>query len=143
MRFTIIPAAVVAVAMSASPLMAQQAPQSPQPEPQREAPATPAPEQGKTSQQATSIEGELTRVDVEAKRLWVRSTEGEKQFTFTEQTEITGEGRNVEGLATMAGTRVKVEYKTEGTSMVATKVDIQARAEQQPAPTAPQPQPQQ
>jgi hypothetical protein len=142
MRFPIIPAAVVAVAMSASPLMAQQAPQSPQPEPQREAPATPAPapDQGRTSQQATSIEGELTRVDVDAKRLWVRSTEGEKQFTFNDQTEITGEGRNVEGLATMAGTRVKVEYKTEGTAMVATKVEIQARAEQQPAPRAPQPQ---
>ncbi len=138
MRFTIIPAAVVAVAMSASPLMAQQAPASPQPEPQREAPA--APDQNKSSQQAMTIEGELTRVDVDAKRLWVRSTEGEKQFAFTDQTEITGEGRNVEGLATMAGTRVKVEYKTEGTSAVATKVEIQARAERQPAPPSPQPQ---
>lgn len=138
MRFTFIPAAVVAVAMSASPLMAQQAPQSPQPEPRREAPA--APDQGKASQQVTSIEGELVRVDVEAKRLWVRATEGEKQFAFTDQTEITGAGRNVEGLATMTGTRVKVDYKTEGTSMVATKVDIQARAEQQPAPRSPQPQ---
>jgi hypothetical protein len=136
MRFTIIPAAALCMAMSASPLMAQQAPQAPQPAPRQEAPA---PDQGKSTQQAMAIEGELVRVDVDAKRLWVRSSEGEKQFTFTDQTEITGEGRNVEGLATMAGTRVKVEYKSEGTSAVATKIDIQPRSEQ-PAPRSPQPQ---
>ena len=131
MRFTIITAAAVAVAMSASPLMAQQP--MPQQEPSRQAPA---PEQ---AQQSMSMEGELLRVDVDAKHFWVRSAEGEKQFSFNDDTEITGEGRNVEGLATMAGTRVKVEYKAEGTTAVATKIDIQARTEQ-PAPTSPQPQ---
>jgi hypothetical protein len=121
--------------------MAQQAPQAPQPAPQRETPA-PVPEQ--SSQQVMAIEGELMRVDVDGRKLWVRSTEGEKQFTFNDQTEIAGQGRNVEGLATMAGTRVKVEYKTEGASAIATKIDIQARAEQDPAPRQPQsPQPQQ
>ena len=38
----------------------------------------------------------------------------------------------------MTGTRVTVQYKVEGESNVATKIDIQARAEQ-PAP-APAPQ---
>jgi hypothetical protein len=141
MHFTtrmIIPAAALAVTLGVTPLMAQQ-PAQPQ-APQQPAPA--APEQARESQQAMSVEGELLRVDVDAKHLWVRSAEGEKQFSFNDQTEITGEGRNVEGLATMTGTRVKVEYKAEGTTAVATKIDIQARAEA-PAPTSPQPQPQQ
>lgn len=141
MHFTtrmIIPAAALALTLGAAPLMAQQP--APAQEPQQQAPA--APEQARESQQAMSVEGELLRVDVDAKHLWVRSAEGEKQFSFNDQTEITGEGRNVEGLATMTGTRVKVEYKAEGTTAVATKIDIQARAEA-PAPSSPQPQPQQ
>jgi len=138
MRFTIIPAAVVAVALSAAPLMAQTPAPAPQPEPQREAPATPAPAP-EQAQQSMSVEGELLRVDAEAKQFWVRSADGEKQFSFNDETEITGEDQNVEGLATMTGTRVKVDYKAEGTTAVATKIAIQARTEL-PAPTSPQPQ---
>lgn len=140
MRFTSFPAAVVAVTLSASPLMAQVPSPASQPEPQREAPATPAPARVQDqAQQALSVEGELLRVDAEAKHFWVRTAEGEKQFSFNDETDITGEGRNVEGLATMTGTRVKVEYKAEGTTAVATKIEIQARADQ-PAPSSPQPQ---
>jgi hypothetical protein len=143
MHFTtrmIIPAAALALTIGSAPLMAQQPAPAPPQGPQQQAPAEPG--QARESQQAMSVEGELLRVDVDAKHLWVRSAEGEKQFSFTDQTEITGEGRNVEGLATMTGTRVKVEYKAEGATAVATKIDIQARAEQ-PAPRSPQPQPQQ
>lgn len=140
MHFTprlIIPAAAFVLAMSGVPAMAQQ-PQNPQPA-QPQAPAG-EPQQPQQSQQPMSVSGELVRVNMESKQLWVRSDDGEKQFTFNDDTAISGESENVEGLATMAGTRVTVEYDTEGSTAVATKIQIHPRAAEQPAPSSPQPQ---
>ena len=134
MSFTtrmIIPATAFVVALGASPLMAQE-PQVPAPAP------APAEQQPAVEAQAASVEGELLRVDAEAKSIWVKADDKEQQFRFTDATEISGAGRDVEGLSTMTGTRVTVHYKAEGGSNVATKIDIQPRAEQ-PAP-APAPQ---
>lgn len=141
MTFTtrmIIPAAAVVLALGASPVMAQDAP-APAPAPAEQQQPAPAPGGGQA--QAQSVEGELLRVDAETKLIWVRAEGKEQQFRFSDDTEITGAGRNVEGLSTMTGTNVTVHYKVEGGANVATKIDIQARANQ-PAP-APAPQPQQ
>jgi hypothetical protein len=140
MHFTtrmFVPAAAFAFAIGVTPLMAQQAPAPPAP--RQEQPA-PAPDRGQQQTPAMSVEGELLRVDAETKLLWVRGADSkEQQFRFTDTTTITGEGRSVEGLATMTGTRVKVEYKTEAGANVATKIDIQARNADQPeAPRSPQ-----
>jgi hypothetical protein len=112
------------------PLMAQ--------EPQ--APAQPPAAAEEQSQQPMSISGELVRVNLESKQLWVRSDDGEKQFSFNDATEITGESENVEGLATMAGTRVTVDFESEGAAAVATKIQIHPRSADEPASPAPQPQ---
>ncbi len=129
----IIPAAAVVLALGASPVMAQDVP-APAPAPVEQQPA-PAPA---GEAQAQSVEGELLRVDAETKLIWVRAEGKEQQFRFSDETEITGAGRDVEGLSTMTGTNVTVHYKVEGGANVATKIDIQARADQ-PAP-APAPQ---
>lgn len=130
MNFTtrmIIPAAAFALALGASPVMAQEAP----------APAAPAQQE---EPQMASLQGDLIRVDADAKTLWVKSADAdaEQAFSFTDETEIVGEGRSVEGLATMTGTRVKVDYKTEGDARVATRIEIQAPEAAAPAQPAPQ-----
>lgn len=129
-----IPAVAFSVVVGASSLAAQVP--APAQEQQREQPR-------EQQQAARTAEGELLRVDAENKMFAIRSaaTNQEQQFKYTDDTEVTGERRNIEGLATMAGAKVKVEYKTEGTSAVATKIDIQPRAETPAPPPARTPAP--
>lgn len=76
-------------------------------------------------QQASSAEGELVKVDVNAKMITVKPATGaDLQFTFNEQTKITG-ARDAAGLATMSGARVRVSY---GANRVATEIAVQPRA---------------
>lgn len=141
MKFTtFIPAAAVVAALGISPALAQQTP-APAPSEQQPAPA-PAPGADKQAQ-AMSVQGELRRVDAETRMLWVQADGKEQQFRFSDDTEITGAGRDVEGLSTMTGTNVTVHYKVEGAANVATKIDIQARgsAPQGDAPRDGQPAP--
>lgn len=147
----LIPAVALSFAVGISPLAAQgQGPAQPAPGQSRPAPSQPQepqreqprPEQREQQQAVRTAEGELLRVNTEEKMFTVRAAANqEQQFKYTDDTEVTGEGRNIEGLATMTGTRVKVEYKTEGSAMVATKIDIQPRAEQSKPAPAPSPAP--
>ena len=99
---------------TASALVAQEGGQAPS----GQAPAGQA-------QQASSAEGELVKVDVNAKMITVKPATGaDLQFTFNEQTKITG-ARDAAGLATMSGSRVKVSY---GANRVATEIAVQPRA---------------
>src|SRR5437763_31900 len=62
--------------------------------------------------QPKTAQGELLRVD-DAARLLVIRTEApprEMQFHYTAQTKVTGADRGIEGLATMAGAQVIVQY---------------------------------
>jgi Cu/Ag efflux protein CusF len=59
--------------------------------------------------QAASATGELTKVDVTAKTITVKSGDRDQQFTFNDQTKITG-AQNAAGLATMEGSQVTVMY---------------------------------
>lgn len=88
-----------------------------------------------------TAQGELLRVDAETKMFWIETADGkEQQFTYNDNTEVTGEAENVEGLSTHAGTRVNVEYRAEGEAAVATKIAIQPEAAEEAAPVAPAPQ---
>jgi hypothetical protein len=126
-------AAMLALALGSAPLMAQQS----QPAP---------PSAGQARPQTKTAMGELLKVDVEKKQLQIKTADDkELEFRFTAATEVTGESRNVEGLATKTGTKVTVDYTGEGSNMVATKIAIQAEAkpsEPGPAP-APAPAPRQ
>jgi hypothetical protein len=140
-RFTI-PAAMLTLALASTPAFAQQ-PQPAQPQPSQ----PPAASQAPAMQSKTAL-GELVKVDVDKKTLRIKSADDkEMEFRFTAATEVTGESRNVEGLATKTGTKVSVDYQGEGKNMVATKIAIQDAdahgAAPAPAPSpAPEPAPQ-
>lgn len=126
-----ISAAMLALALGSTPLLAQQSPA--QPPAADRAPAV----------QTKTVQGELVRVDTDKKVVRIKAAdEKEMEFRFTSDTEVTGESRNVEGLATKTGTRVSVDYRGEGSNMVATKIAIQPEDSKTPAPApAPSPQP--
>jgi len=139
-KFTI-PAAMLALSLAGSPVFAGQS-----------QPASPQPAQPPTASQAPAAQsqtvlGELVKVDVDKKVLKIKAAgDKEMEFRFTAATEVTGESRNVEGLATKTGTKVSVDYQGEGKNMVATKIAIQDADSNAAAPApapAPQPAPQQ
>lgn len=116
-RFTI-PVAMLALTLGSAPLMAQQPARSPDMSAGQAAKA-----------ETKSAQGELVRVDVDKKVVRIKAADNkEMEFKFTDATEVSGESRNVEGLATKTGTRVTVEYEGQGTNMVATKIAIQPSA---------------
>jgi hypothetical protein len=81
-------------------------------------------QQSGQAQQASSAEGELVKVDVNAKVLTVKPAAGpDLQFSFNDQTKVTG-ARDVAGLATMSGSQVKVTY---GSNRMATEIVIQPK----------------
>jgi hypothetical protein len=78
-----------------------------------------------------TMSGELTKVDVDAKMISIKSAEGtETQFTYTDDTVVSGAQKNVAGLATQTGWRVTVTYITTGTTKAATKIEVQAKGKE-------------
>lgn len=95
------------------------------------APQAPAPAQEKAPDQAKAkamtATGELVKVDAEKKTLSVRQADGaELTFSYNDQTEITGEQKGAQGLATAEGSRVIVTYTTTDSTKTATKVEVKA-----------------
>ena len=72
---------------------------------------------------AQSASGELTKVDVAAKTLTIKAGDRDQQFTFTEETKITG-AQGAAGLATMEGSQVVVMYTSKGAAQVATEIRV-------------------
>jgi Cu/Ag efflux protein CusF len=76
---------------------------------------------------ASQAQGELVKVDADAKMITIKNAEGaELQFAFTDKTEVTGAQDGVAGLATKAGTKVTVEYTEAGGAKTATRIAVQA-----------------
>ena len=70
--------------------------------------------------QATSASGELVKVDATAKTVTVKASGKDEQFTFNDQTKITG-AQGAAGLATMEGSQVTVMY---GKDRVASEIRV-------------------
>jgi hypothetical protein len=70
-----------------------------------------------------SAQGELLAVDLEAQSFAVRTSAGNQEFKYTADTTITG-ARGIEGLATMSGREVSVQYTVEGEVWVAKSIEI-------------------
>jgi 3-oxoacyl-(acyl-carrier-protein) synthase len=119
-----------ALVLMAGTASAQQPPSGPPPaEPAQPTLAQPA-EKAKDAAVQT-MRGELTKVDVDAKMISIKSADGtETQFTYTDDTEVTGAQKNVAGLATQTGWRVTVTYITTGTTKAATKIEVQAKGKE-------------
>ena len=103
----------------------------PQPEQQRpmDQPRTaeprPADQTRAIEMHTTTATGELKSVDTEARKLKVKSAEGEEwTFTYTDSTEIMGAQEGISGLATKDGAKVKVTFTGDDDYRVATKVEL-------------------
>lgn len=76
-------------------------------------------------EKASSVEGELTKVDAAAKTLSVKTAKGEMEFRYNEQTQIIGAEGGVEGLATQSGAPVKVHF--DAASKTALRIEVGKR----------------
>ena len=75
--------------------------------------------------QPTVTEGELVRIDATAKMLSIRTAQGaDMQFRYTEETKVIGADKGVAGLATMAGTQVRVSHTKQGADNVASQIEV-------------------
>jgi hypothetical protein len=118
--------AAVALALSSAAFMAcSQDTPSVMPPAAQEPATPPAAEQGARS---SMIEGELVRLDTDAKLIVVKTAAGfDQQLRYTDQTFVNGANRGIAGLAGTAGTRVSVRVTGEGTDRVATEITVHPR----------------
>lgn len=134
-----VPAAILTLALGVTPLAAQTP--APSTQPASGPAAQSAPRRG-VEAKASSVQGELLRVDMDKKMVVIEAADGKEQsFRFNDDTEISGAAQNVEGLATKTGTRVTVEFEGAAASAVAKKISIQAAAATSPSSVSPSPSP--
>jgi len=82
-------------------------------------------QQSQTQDQEKSVMGDLKRIDSDAKKLIVTTSEGsDMEFLYDDQTEIVGAQGTIEGLAASTGTKVKVFYKEDNGQNKATRVKV-------------------
>jgi hypothetical protein len=84
-------------------------------------PSGPAENQGERQ----TAEGSLTRIDEDARMIWITARDGNQlQFSYSDRTEIDGAGDTVEGLASMQGNNLRVEYESSGGVNTAVKITV-------------------
>ena len=76
-------------------------------------------------EKASIVQGELSKVDPASKTLWVKTAEGEMEFRYNDQTQISGAEGGAEGLATQSGAPVKVHF--DAASKTATRIEVGKR----------------
>ena len=109
------------------PTFAAQA-QNPPSAPGAQAPAPQAPAAQAPAQKAESAKGELQSVDTAKKTLTVAGEGGSppQVFQYTDTTKVTG-AKGIEGLGTMSGRQVTVQFTTKGADRIATSVEVAAK----------------
>lgn len=106
--------------VAAAPAMAQE-PAIPQQDK-----AAPVQEKADKAKTQTAM-GELVKVDAEKMTLSVRQADGaELTFSYNDTTEISGDQKTAQGLATAEGSRVTVHYTSTDTAKIATKIEVKA-----------------
>ena len=77
------------------------------------------------AQAEKTFEGQLTKVDANAKTISVKGSAGEMLFRYTDQTLVLGgPDKDIQGLATKTGTPLKITYREAGENHVATKIEV-------------------
>jgi len=72
-----------------------------------------------------TFEGQLTKVDASAKTISAKGKTEEMSFKYTDQTQIVGGEKDVQGLATKTGASLKITYQDAGSNNhVATKIEV-------------------
>jgi hypothetical protein len=75
--------------------------------------------------QAKTFEGQLTSVDAKAQTLSVKGNDGEMIFRYTEQTQVVGGEKDVQGLATKSGAPLRVTYQDGANdSHIAMRIEV-------------------
>lgn len=69
------------------------------------------------------FQGQLTKVDANAKSIMVKGGDSEMTFEYTDATQIVGSEKNVQGLAGKTGTELKITYRDAGGKHTATKIE--------------------
>jgi hypothetical protein len=70
----------------------------------------------------------LKSVDAVKKTLTLAVEGGASQmFQYTDTTKVTGAQGGIEGLATMSGRQVTVQYNMKGADRIATAIEVSAR----------------
>lgn len=71
------------------------------------------------------VTGELIAIDVNTKTLVLKTSTGnEMKFSYSDETVIVGGEKGAAGLATSAGSILKVTYDVHGTANVALKIEV-------------------
>jgi hypothetical protein len=125
MMFSAIAAAVLAAPALAGAQSPSPSPQTPPPS-QTPPPATasPAPSGEARSARAEKVTGELVKVDAVAKKITIKGAGGaDTDFAYSDATEVAG-GQDIAGLATKAGTKVTVHFKSDMGVKTATKIEV-------------------
>ena len=121
--------AAVTLVVGAIPVAAQDQAREPAP-PSSQAPPSQTPPSSQTppaQAQANVAQGQLLRVDPNAKVIEIRSSESSQmQFKYNDQTKVTGADKGVAGLATMSGSTVRVHFTKQGQDNIATEIEVEA-----------------
>ena len=84
-------------------------------------------QQGKSAPQAEKMfQGQLTNVDTAAKRISVKGPgDAEMWFQYSDQTQIVGPQKDIEGLASQGGTLLRVTYREAGAdNHIALRIEV-------------------
>ena len=86
--------------------------------------ATPPGERGAAAAEKT-LSGQLTKVDTTAKLISVKGPdEKEMIFSYTDDTQVISPEKTVQGLSGKAGAQLRISYREERGTNMATKIEL-------------------
>ena len=80
------------------------------------------------AQEPSVAQGQLVKVDSNAKTIAIRTPQGtQMQFSYTDDTKVTGADESIAGLATMAGADLTVHFTKTQQENVATQIEVRKK----------------
>jgi hypothetical protein len=77
------------------------------------------------AQAEKAFEGALVKVDTAAKMLTAKAADNKEwQFAYTDQTQIMGPEKTIQGLASKAGAKLKITYRVAEGVNHATRIEV-------------------
>jgi len=70
-----------------------------------------------------TFQGQLMKVDVNAKSITVKNADSEMTFQYTDATPVVGSERDIQGLAGKSGTDLKITYRDAAGKHIATRIE--------------------
>jgi Cu/Ag efflux protein CusF len=118
MRRFALPLTVCALLILSLTAFAQQAP----------APGGPPAQQNAPQAAEKSYTGTLSKVDLTAKEITVKGSDNKEMvFTFTDQTQMSGIDEKPQGLSGKTGANLKITYRENRGSNVASKIEVEQK----------------